>query len=117
MSLAGLVDHLIDAGPYNQLPYLDTEDETLTPPVIEDTKEEKSVGKNELMDGEEELGEEHIEEGNSKKEPLDEDDPKEDPMEEKDLEEDHEGRPLGEDDPEEDLWKRKMLKKNQMKSR
>jgi len=28
LDLAGLVDHLIDMGPYNQPPTLDTEDET-----------------------------------------------------------------------------------------
>ena len=49
------MDHLIDVGPYDHPPTPNAEDEAPPPPIGEDTKEEDSVGGNELVDGEEEL--------------------------------------------------------------
>jgi len=55
------------------------------------------------MDGDEELGEEPIKEGDPREEPLEEEDPKEGPIEEEDPEEDSKKGPLDEDKPEEAL--------------
>jgi len=63
--------------------------------VEEDTKDEESIGKKGLMDGE--LGEELIEKEDPREQPLDEDEPEEDPMEEKGLKEGPEGEPLEQD--------------------
>ena len=110
MNLTGLMDHLIDVSPYEQPPTPNTQDEMPRHPEEEDMEKEEVVGKNELMNGEKERGEEPIEEGNPKEGPLEEDDPEEDPMEKEDPEEeDPEEGPLDEDDPEEDPMKEEDL--------
>lgn len=70
MNLAGQVDHLINMGPYDQPSTPDTKYETPPPPAEED-EEEEYVGENEIMDRKDELGEEPIDEGNPREEPLD----------------------------------------------
>ena len=54
LGLEGIVDHLIDVGPYDQPPTADTEDGSPRPPAEEDTEDEDSVRENRLMG--EELG-------------------------------------------------------------
>jgi len=90
-NLNELVDHLMDAGPYDEPPMPDSEDANPSPPIEGDTEEEETKSKKGLMT--EEPGEESQEE-----EALDED-PEEEPIEE-DPKEDPEEYP--EEDPEED---------------
>ena len=54
MTMDGLLDYLKDIGPYDEPPTLDTEDDT-PPPPEEDTKDDESVGENELKGSEDEL--------------------------------------------------------------
>jgi len=63
MTMDGLVDYLKDIGPYDEPRTPDTEDDTLSPPPEEDTKDDESVGENELRDNEDELEAEPIAEG------------------------------------------------------
>ena len=60
MNLAGVVEHLIDVGLYDQPPILDTKEETPPLPTGQDTEEKESIGGNELVDGVKELGEEPV---------------------------------------------------------
>jgi len=109
LDLHGLVDRLIDIGPYDEPPTLDTEDDTLPPRTEEDTEDEESVGENGPMN---DPKEDSIEEKDlkkdldeePKKEPLEVEKPEEEPLEnedseeealiEEDLEEDPVGEPL-----------------------
>jgi len=54
MTMDGLLDYLKDIGPYDEPPTLDTEDDT-PPSPEEDTKDDESVGENELKGSEDEL--------------------------------------------------------------
>jgi len=51
LDLHGLVDRLIDIGPYDEPPTLNTKDDTPPPPVEEDTEDEELKGENELIGG------------------------------------------------------------------
>ena len=56
LDLNGLVDDLIDITPYDEPPTPDTKDDTQPPPAEEDTEDEKSIGKSEPRDREDEQG-------------------------------------------------------------
>jgi len=58
MTMGELVDYLIDIGPYEEPPTPDREDDTPPPPPEEDTKDDESVGENELKGSKDELEEE-----------------------------------------------------------
>ena len=55
MNMDGLVEYVIEIGPYDETPTLDTEDDTPPTPPEEDTEDDESIRENELNGSEDEL--------------------------------------------------------------
>jgi len=80
MDMDGLVEYLMDIGPDDEPPTLDTEDDT-PPRPKEDIEDDESIRENELKHSEDELEAKPIEQENPREEPSTEYEPEEDPGE------------------------------------